>query len=64
MQTPEQLAAERYNLPIPHGDAAIDFYPEPAQGQLILEVACETGRVVPGLARSCAFTSGWREETV
>lgn len=55
-QTPEQLAAELYNLAVPDWDGEIDFYREfahqvKALGQSVLEVACGTGRVTLRLAQ-------------
>lgn len=50
LQTPEQLAAELYDVSVPDWDGEIDFYRGLAQeakarGQSVLEVACGTGRV-------------------
>ena len=55
-QTPEQLAAELYDLSVPDWDGEIDFYREfahqvKARGQSVLEVACGTGRVTLRLAQ-------------
>ena len=58
MQTPEQLAAELYDISVPDWDGEIDFYRELAheaqarkRAERMLEVACGTGRVTPRLAR-------------
>lgn len=56
MQTPEQLAAELYDVSVPDWDGEIDFYREFAQKakerrQSVLEVACGTGRVAIRLAQ-------------
>jgi ubiquinone/menaquinone biosynthesis C-methylase UbiE len=55
-QTPEQLAAELYDVSVPDWDGEIDFYREfarhaKARGQSVLEVACGTGRVTLRLAQ-------------
>ena len=54
-QTPEQLAAELYDVSVPDWDGELDFYHElareaKARKQSILEVACGTGRVSIRLA--------------
>ncbi len=54
-QTPEQLAAELYDLSVPDWDGEMDFYRELAKaakgrGGSVLEVACGTGRVSIRLA--------------
>jgi ubiquinone/menaquinone biosynthesis C-methylase UbiE len=56
MQTPEQLAAELYDISVPDWEGEIDFYRElarqtQARSQAILEVACGTGRVAIRLAQ-------------
>lgn len=56
MQTPEQLAAELYDITVPDWDGEIDFYRELAlqthrRGQAVLEVGCGTGRVALQLAQ-------------
>lgn len=55
-RTPEQLAAELYDLAVPDWDGEIDFYREitrevKERGGSILEVACGTGRVTLRLAQ-------------
>lgn len=54
-QSPEQLAAELYDISVPDWDGELDFYRElvreaKARKQSILEVACRTGRVSIRLA--------------
>ena len=54
-QSPEQLAAELYDISVPDWDGELDFYRElvreaKARKQSILEVACGTGRVSIRLA--------------
>ena len=54
-QSPEQLAAELYDISVPDWDGELDFYHELAREaksrkQSILEVACGTGRVSIHLA--------------
>jgi len=54
-QTPEQLAAELYDISVPDWGKEINFYREltratKACGQSVLEVACGTGRVSVRLA--------------
>lgn len=56
MKTPEQLAAELYDVSVPDWDGEIDFYRElarevKASGKSVLEVACGTGRVTLLLAQ-------------
>jgi len=56
MKTPEQLAAELYDLSGSDWDRKIDFDRERAhdaraRNQAVLEVACGTGRVTLRLAR-------------
>jgi ubiquinone/menaquinone biosynthesis C-methylase UbiE len=58
MQTPEQLAAELYDVSVPDWDGEIDFYRELAheararkRAERVLEIACGTGRVTLRLAR-------------
>ena len=55
MQTPEQLAAELYDLTVHDWDGELAFYKELAhhartQGSPVLEIACGTGRVAIRLA--------------
>jgi len=53
-QTPEQLAAELYDVSVPDWAGEIDFYRElarKAREQSVLEVACGTGRVAIRLAQ-------------
>ena len=55
-QSPEQLAAELYDVSVPDWDGEIDFYRKfarevKARGQSVLEVACGTGRVTLRLAQ-------------
>jgi ubiquinone/menaquinone biosynthesis C-methylase UbiE len=54
-QTPDQLAAELYDISVPDWEGEIDFYRAFARevqnrGQPVLEVACGTGRVTLRLA--------------
>ena len=54
--TPEQLAAELYDVSVPDWEGEIDFYRELAcevkqRGGWILEVACGTGRITIRLAQ-------------
>lgn len=54
-QSPEQLAAELYDLSVPDWDGELNFYREltreaKARGESVLEVACGTGRVSIRLA--------------
>lgn len=62
-QTPEQLAAELYDISVPDWDGEMDFYQElmreaKVHGQSILEVACGTGRVSIRLAEEGARVVG------
>lgn len=58
MQTPEQLAAELYDVSVPDWDGEIEFYRELAReaqarggANRVLEVACGTGRITLCLAQ-------------
>lgn len=63
MKTPEQLAAELYDISVPDWDGEIDFYRElarevNARGGSVLEVACGTGRVAIRLAQDGVKITG------
>ncbi|HEY3476488.1 MAG TPA: class I SAM-dependent methyltransferase [Anaerolineales bacterium] len=58
MPTPDQLAAELYDISVPDWQGELDFYHafasevrDRGHAKQVLEVACGTGRVTLGLAR-------------